>query len=457
MAQIKKIYAYYNRVLTNNGEDFYPVTTSKAVYEGSRTLYDLLHDPYIDNGTSSNGIYAWLEHLENMSGRMISRSEFSQRNAEMQQEINGLATLHDDFENYQSNINTLIARHNAEINEKLSKKLNKIEFDDLPTQASTNLVTSGGIYSFVLKQLKQLPTSNNTSSTSTSVGTDVNIDEVLCSGDYDSLETPSTKPTQPENPQVQEIDLSIYCTKAYAEQLFSQIEDKDTTYTAGNNIQISANNVISATDTKYTGDGVTIKIDGNNVISAMIDGADMTEYYSRTIIDNKLTEIRNLINEYEGDGETVFINNGIISAIIPDIKLPDMSLYYTAEIIDQMLIGIQPVRYVGDNKTISINDENVISAILPEAQLFDVSSDSDNVHVEAEVNGNVTTYKIKSMSNKKYMATKATSSTTMAQMLLHNRLWLTDLWRRQQKNSTSVKTAHRHLRMYSTRGRNSVI
>lgn len=41
----------------------------------------------------------------------------------------------------------------------------------------------------------------------------------------------------------------------------------DTTYTAGQNVQISDNNVISATDTKYTA-GSGISIDANNVISA---------------------------------------------------------------------------------------------------------------------------------------------------------------------------------------------
>ncbi len=43
--------------------------------------------------------------------------------------------------------------------------------------------------------------------------------------------------------------------------------DKDTTYTAGTNVQISGSNAISATDTKYTA-GVNIIIDANNVISA---------------------------------------------------------------------------------------------------------------------------------------------------------------------------------------------
>lgn len=41
-------------------------------------------------------------------------------------------------------------------------------------------------------------------------------------------------------------------------------EDKDTTYTAGTNVQISTGNVISATDTKYTA-GTNVTISGNTI------------------------------------------------------------------------------------------------------------------------------------------------------------------------------------------------
>ena len=395
MTQIKKIQFYSNRVLTSGGQEFYPVTTSKAVYDGAKTIYDLLHNSYSQtNETFNNGVYAWLEHLEDITEDMIRHDEFNRYKSEIQQSLNSLSSIREDFENHQSNINNLIARHNAEIDEKIAKKLNKKDFDDLPTQSSTNLVTSGGVYSFVLKQLKDLSASRNISSSQPSTSSDVNIDEILCNNDYDSLDNANPQTTQPESPQPQGIDLSIYCTKVYAEQLFDQIEDKDTTYTAGQNIQISATNVISATDTKYTGDGITVKIDENNVISAIVGDIDMSNYYTRKNIDEKINETRNLIKQYEGDGKTVTISNGIISAVIPDTQLPDMSLYYTAKTIDTMLSNIRPVQYTADGKTITINDENVISAIIPESQLVDIATQSDNVHITSEVNNNVTTFTI---------------------------------------------------------------
>lgn len=45
------------------------------------------------------------------------------------------------------------------------------------------------------------------------------------------------------------------------------ISSTDTTYTAGENVQINSSNVISATDTKYTA-GSNVQINSNNVISA---------------------------------------------------------------------------------------------------------------------------------------------------------------------------------------------
>lgn len=52
------------------------------------------------------------------------------------------------------------------------------------------------------------------------------------------------------------------------------ISATDTTYTAGTNVQISADNVISATDTTYTA-GEHITIDANNVISADFSDIDV--------------------------------------------------------------------------------------------------------------------------------------------------------------------------------------
>ena len=59
-------------------------------------------------------------------------------------------------------------------------------------------------------------------------------------------------------------DLSVYATNAALE---AGLSTKQGTLTAGSNIQIDADNVISATDTKYTA-GTNVQISSGNVISA---------------------------------------------------------------------------------------------------------------------------------------------------------------------------------------------
>lgn len=83
------------------------------------------------------------------------------------------------------------------------------------------------------------------------------------------------------------------------DNMINAIEDHDTTYTAGTGIDIT-NGVITCTvtdtDTTYSGDGTTVFIDSNNVISANIPAVpDMTNYYTKSQTYNK-TEVGNLIS-----------------------------------------------------------------------------------------------------------------------------------------------------------------
>lgn len=73
----------------------------------------------------------------------------------------------------------------------------------------------------------------------------------------------------------------------------NEISATDTTYTAGTNVQISAENVISATDTTYTA-GTNINIDANNQISCNVlndTAASSTSTYSSTKIEQRISEI----------------------------------------------------------------------------------------------------------------------------------------------------------------------
>lgn len=83
-------------------------------------------------------------------------------------------------------------------------------------------------------------------------------------------------------------DMTNYYTKSQVysktdiDTKFANLVDDDTTYTAGTNIQISNDNVISATDTKYTGDGTTVTINNQNVISAILP--DTSNFVTSSVI-----------------------------------------------------------------------------------------------------------------------------------------------------------------------------
>ena len=83
-------------------------------------------------------------------------------------------------------------------------------------------------------------------------------------------------------------DMTNYYTKSQVysktdiDAKFANLVDDDTTYTAGTNVQISNDNVISATDTKYTGDGTTVTINNQNVISAILP--DTSNFVTSSVI-----------------------------------------------------------------------------------------------------------------------------------------------------------------------------
>lgn len=83
-------------------------------------------------------------------------------------------------------------------------------------------------------------------------------------------------------------DMTNYYTKSQVynktdiDTKFANLVDDDTTYTAGTNVQISNDNVISATDTKYTGDGTTVTINNQNVISAILP--DTSNFVTSSVI-----------------------------------------------------------------------------------------------------------------------------------------------------------------------------
>lgn len=147
-------------------------------------------------------------------------------------------------------------------------------------------------------------------------------------------------------------------SQAEVDNLINAIEDHDTTYEAGTGIDIT-NGVISCTvtdtDTTYTGDGTTVFIDNNNVISANIPAVpDMSNYYTKSQVYNKT------------DIDTKFSN------------LTDNDTTYTAgsniQISNSNVISATDTTYTGDGTTVTISNQNVISAILPDTSNFVSSS-----------------------------------------------------------------------------------
>lgn len=142
------------------------------------------------------------------------------------------------------------------------------------------------------------------------------------------------------------------------DNMINAIEDHDTTYTAGTGIDITNGEIsctVENTDTTYTGDGTTVFIDSNNVISANIPAVpDMTNYYTKSQVYNKT------------DIDTKFAN------------LIDDDTTYTAgtnvQISNDNVISATDTKYTGDNTTITISNQNVISANLPDTSNFVTSS-----------------------------------------------------------------------------------
>ena len=110
-------------------------------------------------------------------------------------------------------------------------------------------------------------------------GKGISIADVMTAGDNvtigsdNVISSTDTKYTAGDNVQIsQENVISATDTKYTAGsnvQISQQnvISSTDTTYTAGSNVQIDSNNVISATDTTYTA-GTNVQISSGNVISA---------------------------------------------------------------------------------------------------------------------------------------------------------------------------------------------
>ncbi len=87
------------------------------------------------------------------------------------------------------------------------------------------------------------------------------------------------------------------------------IKTKDTTYTAGDNVTIDANNKISATDTKYTaGNGISIDSTNNNAISVKLKEGE-----KNLVVDESGLSLNQNLNVTRVNAGGTVINNGGLS------------------------------------------------------------------------------------------------------------------------------------------------
>lgn len=167
----------------------------------------------------------------------------------------------------------------------LAEKQDTLTFDSTPTAESTNPVTSEGIKSYVDEAaitFKPFPDSVVTDGTTQQLLNSVMALDPPVGMAYLGTVTLSDMPASLIQEEVEVYIYSDYV--AYAIMRSTDVSpyawwcssynyqgwlpmDNDTTYTAGANIQISNQNVISATDTTYSA-GTNIQISPQNVISA---------------------------------------------------------------------------------------------------------------------------------------------------------------------------------------------
>lgn len=394
MAQIKFLKKNNNSTVnTDNGDIFYPVTVSNAVYITESKTIDEVIGESIDN----KSIYQWIKLLETKSKYVLSVDNFQENYLPL---INNIQNKIPQLENYLESLNNNILNISRNCSNSISilnNKLKNFKYDSEPTKGSCNLVNSGSIYSYINKKLNTLKSTNNfnqVDNLDNYVGYDGEVvlyigettdkyehdrfymyhdgiiefdDNDLCNNNFNGTKT------EPYWEKISDfgfdcncdIDLANYYNKTEINELLSNISDTNTIY--------------------YGSD--TISIDENNVLHAIIP----TPTTQPVVNDNYYTkqQIDELLNNYGPkyrQGENIIIQNGVISAVLPSQQV-NLSKYYKASEVDEIIDGLKDTTYTaGDNIWISENNE--INAIVPNVEDFmdnyeiELSSCSPNIHID---------------------------------------------------------------------------
>lgn len=405
MASIKFLKTLNNNVLTDSdsGNIFFPVTTANAVYYNSNTtLADLLQNEYDGNNEDifENGIYAWLRHLETKSNLFATKDQIGTINNQINTISENVNNIVNQYENAQSSIVAFSRNYDAALT-RLNQKIVNFEYDIEPTKGSTKLVTSGSIYSYIAKQIKS------------SSGAYGGIKSVYDIDNYNALDGEIVLYIGETNDKYEKnclykfhaysantdnlgigdvlchnnFDSLNYDSNPYWEKLSGTgTSDVDLsnfyTKTEVNDLL----NAINDTNTVYTGDGTTVTIDNNNVVHAIIpprQNVDLSNYYSIQQINDILD--RRIKTYFAGDN--IRIDGNRISAVIPTYQQPNLSKYYQATEVDSLIRNIKDTTY-NAGEHIWIGDDNSINAVVPNVEDFmdnyeiELGSCSPGVHIE---------------------------------------------------------------------------
>lgn len=357
-----------HNISTNDGQTIYPATTANAVYDTQdRTLKDIINGDYNPDNTNikDNGIYSWLDNLTNRFEEYTKLEYFNSLNNKVIDIKSSLNSVENSVNVSRNLINSVSSNFSNQI-VSLSKQIYNPRFDSVPTKGSTNLLSSGAMYSYLSKIISKNVLDIKVVDNLDEYKAD-NGDIVMYGGENteaykfgslylakveyvrntESICHEKTKKTTwtflgSMIGECQETDLSNYYTKEEVRNLIPSVKE----YYAGDNIEI----------------------DENNLIHARIPNTDLSSYYNRSEVDGLLAKIKVSENRYT-PGDNITIEDGRISAIIPDTDN-----FVTNEYLENELKKLKITRYTA-GKGITIND-GVISAYI-NADNF-ISADSNN-------------------------------------------------------------------------------
>lgn len=297
-----------DNVVTDGGEVFYPVTTVNAVYYNqTKTLREILDGEYDESSDiKNNGIYAWLDNLSKRFNDYVSKSEFNTTNKTIDTISKSVSDCDKKMDDLSKSVDSLSSNINLKITS-LENNMYVPEFDKAPTKGSDKLITSGSVFSYLNKVIKN---------DIFDFKTVTNLDE------YTSAENGEVVINIGESDDKYMFGGMYQCEIKYGEAVDICSEPKKT---------------------------ISWKLLGN-VLNEGQTEVDLSKFYNKTEID---TMLATKVKTYTA-GNNISIVDGKISATVPDV-----SSFATKKELNEGLQNAKPVEYTAGNG-ISIKN-NVIS------------------------------------------------------------------------------------------------